>query len=63
MTLQKPQSALDAVLALDRALTLDAVRELDRDALRRFRDVLFHWSEIAEGETERIENQAGKIAS
>ena len=62
MTLQKPQSALDAVLALDR-LTLDAVRELDRDALRRFRDVLFHWSEIAEGETERRENQAGKIAS
>lgn len=60
--MEKPQSALDAVLALDRALTLAAVRGLDGEALRRFRDMLFHWSEIAKGEMERREGQTGKSA-
>lgn len=46
-------NALDMVQALDRALTLDAVRELDREALRKFESILFNWSEIASLELAR----------
>lgn len=45
--------ALDAAQALDRSLTLDAVRGLDADALARFQSVVHHWSEIAAHEQQR----------
>lgn len=51
--MQRSQNALDAVLALDRALTLAAVHELEPEALAKFQSILFHWSEIAAMELER----------
>lgn len=49
------ENALEAAHALDHALTLDAVRELDREALRKFEAVLLNWQQIAAHELQRRE--------
>jgi hypothetical protein len=52
------ENALDAAQALDRSLTLDAVRGLDADALRKFEAVMLNWQQIALHERQRRENDS-----
>lgn len=46
--MERPQDALDAVLALDRAVTLASARTRQGRS-EAGQGLLFHWSEIAEG--------------